>query len=67
MHTKDGTIRLDATTPMRRVGEKTARRFLEQKPNTASGRRAGARQLRRYEEATGMKGRLTFYDPLDFT
>ena len=38
-------------------------RFMELKPNTVSGRRTGARQLKRYNEQLGMKGRVIYYDP----
>ena len=37
-------------------------RPVELKPNTPSGRKAGQRQLRRYEEVTGKKGRVVYYD-----
>lgn len=33
-------------------------RFMELKPNTPSGRRAGVRQYKRYSEQLGMKGRV---------
>jgi hypothetical protein len=38
-------------------------RFMELKPNTPSGRRAGARQAKRYREQLGMKGRVIYYEP----
>lgn len=38
-------------------------RILELKPNTPSGRAAGARQVRNYEEQLGMPGRVIYYDP----
>ncbi|WHI49785.1 hypothetical protein P3339_15050 [Microbulbifer sp. MLAF003] len=38
-------------------------RFMELKPNTPSGRRAGARQAQRYQEQLSMKGRVIYYDP----
>jgi hypothetical protein len=38
-------------------------RFMELKPNTPSGRRAGARQAQRYRDQLGMKGRVIYYDP----
>ena len=37
--------------------------ILELKPNTSSGRRAGARQIRIYEEQLGMRGRVIYYEP----
>jgi hypothetical protein len=45
----------DALTPSGRP--------VELKPNAPSGRRAGAQQLKKYERATGMKGRVIYYDP----
>jgi hypothetical protein len=38
-------------------------RILELKPNTPSGRAAGARQIQNYEEQLGMPGRVIYYDP----
>jgi RHS repeat-associated protein len=38
-------------------------RPIELKPNTPSGRRQGRAQLRRYEQATGKRGRVVYYDP----
>jgi large repetitive protein len=38
-------------------------RPIELKPNTPSGRRQGARQIKKYERATGKKGRVIYYDP----
>lgn len=38
-------------------------RILELKPNTPSGRAAGARQISIYEEQLGMPGRVIYYDP----
>jgi RHS repeat-associated protein len=37
-------------------------RILELKPNTPSGRRAGARQIRIYQEQLGMRARVIYYD-----
>jgi RHS repeat-associated protein len=37
--------------------------ILELKPNTPSGRAAGARQIRNYENQLGMRGRVIYYDP----
>lgn len=37
--------------------------ILELKPNTPSGRAAGARQLRTYEDQLGTRGRVIYYDP----
>ena len=38
-------------------------RILELKPNTPSGRAAGARQIRKYEEQLEMPGRVIYYNP----
>jgi hypothetical protein len=38
-------------------------RILELKPNTPSGRAAGERQVRNYEEQLGMRGRTIYYEP----
>lgn len=38
-------------------------RILELKPNTPSGRAAGARQIRNYEEQLNMRGRVIYYEP----
>jgi hypothetical protein len=38
-------------------------RILELKPNTPSGRAAGARQIGIYEQQLGMPGRVIYYDP----
>jgi hypothetical protein len=35
---------------------------VELKPNTASGRAKGRSQLKKYERATGKKGRVVYYD-----
>jgi hypothetical protein len=37
--------------------------ILELKPNTPSGRAAGARQIKNYEEQLGMRGRVIYYEP----
>jgi hypothetical protein len=36
---------------------------IELKPNTPSGRAAGKRQMKKYEEAAKKKGRVIYYDP----
>jgi hypothetical protein len=38
-------------------------RPVELKPRTPSGKRTGKTQLRKYERATGKKGRVVYYDP----
>ncbi len=37
--------------------------ILELKPNTPSGRSAGASQMKNYQEQLGVKGRVIYYDP----
>lgn len=54
-HPSGRNLRPDAISPSGRP--------IELKPNTPSGRRAGARQMRLYEEATGRRGRVIYYDP----
>lgn len=55
----------DLGTPPRTPDPK-ARNYIEVKPNTPSGRAAAARQIKKYEEATGRKVRALFYDPKRF-
>ncbi|TKC99260.1 hypothetical protein E8A74_38210, partial [Polyangium fumosum] len=45
----------DALTPKRNP--------IELKPNTPTGIEAGKRQIKKYEAATGKKGRVIYYDP----
>ena len=40
-------------------------RYLELKPDTASGRRAAARQVRRYQEDGERRVRAVYYKPKD--
>jgi len=56
----------DAGTPARNPTDLTKRYYLEQKPNTVSGRAAAARDVRYYEDAIGEKVRAIFYNPADF-
>jgi hypothetical protein len=39
---------------------------VELKPNTPSGKAKGAKQLPKYERATGQKGRVVTYDPSNY-
>lgn len=48
-------LRPDALTP--------GGRPVELKPNTPSGRKQGAKQIKKYKEATGTNGRVIYYDP----
>jgi len=53
---KDGKFyRPDVVTPGGRI--------LELKPNTPSGRAAGARTIRNYQEQLRMRGRVIYYEP----
>ncbi len=36
--------------------------FMSSRPNTPSGRAAGARQVDRYEQQLGQKGRVIYYE-----
>jgi hypothetical protein len=59
-------LRPDAGTPARDPAQPDKRNFLELKPDTPTGRAAGARSVRRYQEATGRRARVVYYDPKDF-
>ncbi|MDC3979960.1 hypothetical protein [Polyangium jinanense] len=53
---EDGTeLRPDALTPKGNP--------IELKPNTPTGKAAGKRQIKKYEDATGQRGRVIYYDP----
>ena len=41
-------------------------RPVELKPNTPSGRKQGAVQLKKYEKKLGKKGKVVYYDPKDY-
>lgn len=62
IHTREGVIRPDVVGPPR-VHKKQKSYQMEYKPNTPSGRAAGARQAKKYERLTGRKTRVIFYDP----
>nr|WP_027672599.1 RHS repeat-associated core domain-containing protein [Rheinheimera baltica] len=49
------TLRPDALTPSGRP--------VELKPNTPSGWRQGAKQIKKYKQATGTNGRVIYYNP----
>ena len=59
------TLKPDLGAP-RRTPDPDVRKYVEVKPNTASGRAAAARQVKKYEEATLQKVRALFYDPKRF-
>jgi RHS repeat-associated protein len=52
------TLRPDAISPSGRP--------VELKPDTPTGRARGSRQIKKYEEILGKKGRVVYYDPPDF-
>jgi hypothetical protein len=58
----------DALGPQRnwKPKKKDLRFALELKPNTRSGRAAGARAVKRYTRATGYRTRVVYYDPKTF-
>jgi hypothetical protein len=58
-------LKPDLGTPPRTPDPKF-RNYIKVKPNTPSGRAAAARQIKKYEEATGRKVRALFYDPKRF-
>jgi hypothetical protein len=58
--------RPDVGAPARNPAKPGERYLMELKPNTPSGQRAGAKQIKRYKEQTGNKGRVIYYDPKDF-
>jgi hypothetical protein len=66
MRGKTATVRPDAMAPARDRLDPTRRRFIELKPNTPSGRRAGERSVRKYEEETGNRTRVIYCNPKDF-
>jgi hypothetical protein len=65
VNTAKGMLRPDARAPARKV-DPDKRFQLELKPNTRSGRAAGARAAKAYEQATENKTRPVFYDPKDY-
>ena len=63
--TRTGVVRPDVSAPARAY--RPGKRFqMEMKPDTASGRRAGAKAAQRYEETTGNRTRVIYYNPKDF-
>jgi hypothetical protein len=59
-------LKPDAGTPRRSPAAPEKRCYLELKPDTPTGRAAGARAVKRYQDATGEKARVIYYDPKDF-
>jgi hypothetical protein len=58
--------RPDVGAPQRNPLDPSVRRLLELKPDTPTGRAAGARTIERYREITKNPIRLIFYNPEDF-
>jgi hypothetical protein len=56
-------LRPDAGTPNRDPAKPEKRYYLELKPDTPSGRAAGARAVKRYQSLTGNKARVVYYKP----
>jgi len=65
LKTESGVMRPDALGPKRNWDPDNANlRFaLELKPNTPTGRAAGARAIKRYTDATGYPARVVYYNP----
>lgn len=59
-------LKPDVGTPPRNPLKPGKRYYLELKPNTPTGRAAGARAVKRYEGATRGKARVIYYDPKGF-
>jgi hypothetical protein len=65
---KDGRLfRPDGGTPQLDPADPDDRFYIELKPNTPTGRAAGARAVKKYYDATdGRPTRAIYYDPKDF-
>jgi hypothetical protein len=59
-------LKPDIGTPRRDPLAPTKRKYIEYKPDSPSGRAAGARALQRYRDATQDPVRLLFYNLKDF-
>jgi hypothetical protein len=59
-------LKPDIGTPRRNPIDPTKRKYIELKPDSPSGRAAGARALQRYRDATKDPVRLLFYNLKDF-
>ena len=67
VNAKDGgQHRPDVGAPKRDPADPNKRFQMEYKPNTPTGRRAGARQAKRYRDQTDNRTRVIFYDPKDY-
>jgi hypothetical protein len=56
-------LRPDAGTPARNPENPDERHYVELKPDTPSGRARGASAVKRYQDASGNKTRVIYYDP----
>jgi hypothetical protein len=56
-------LRPDAGAPARNPEKPKIRRYVELKPDTPSGRARGASAAKRYQDASGNKTRVVYYDP----
>lgn len=61
-----GILRPDARTPARNPVAPNDRFVVDLKPDTPSGRRAGARAVEKYVRELGNRARIVFYDPKPF-
>jgi hypothetical protein len=59
-------LKPDVGAPARNPAFPEARFQMEMKPNSPTGRRAGARAAQKYEKGTGNKTRVIYYNPGDF-
>lgn len=59
-------LKPDLGTPPRNPTNPEKRYYLELKPNTPTGRAAGARAVKRYGAASEQKARVIYYDPKPF-
>jgi hypothetical protein len=61
-----GILRPDARTPARNPANANDRFVVDLKPDTPSGRRAGAKAVEKYERELGNRARIVFYNPKPF-
>lgn len=62
----NGLRKPDVGAPARNPTNSDARRLMELKPDTPSGRRAAERVVREYQAETGNKTRAIYYNPEDY-
>lgn len=61
-----GTLRPDARTPARNPANPNDRFVVDLKPDTPSGRRAGAKAVEKYERELENRARIVFCNPKPF-